>query len=361
MKARLFVPLILMSIVFLSACGEDMGSKATAVELVRPAKLVAALPFSADVLRQFPGTTEASSKSDLAFRVGGQLNELLAVPGKAYKKGALLAALDEAEYRNQLADRQAHFQLAQSQFKKMEKLLSKQFISPSEFDAAEAQLKAAEAALAIAKDNLQHTQLKAPFDGVVAHLQVENYQTIGANIVVMQFRSEGTMDVRFSIPESLLGQLDKSVDPTQICSSVRFVAYPIKAYTACFKEYDSNPDRLTRSYSIVYQLPSIAEFPVLPGMAVSVELDLGPYLSSGPSEAVLVPVEAVFQRTDQSMVWKLDEDMRVHQALVAVAGVEQGYLIIEEGLVAGDTVVAAGVSYLSEGLQVKPIIKERGL
>ncbi|WP_086934401.1 efflux RND transporter periplasmic adaptor subunit [Agarilytica rhodophyticola] len=357
------ITLVLMAIMLVNGCSKDTSEAIAARDIIRPAKILMAESFNKSGKRVYPGRVEASSKSDLAFRVGGQLKELHAVAGKRFKKGEILAALDESDYRNTLDDREAKYKFARSQFEKISELRKENYTSPTNVDEAEANLKEAEAALAIARDNLAYTQLVAPFNGIVAQVNIENYQVVNANQTVLQLNGDDSLDIRFSVPESLFGQVRK-IEPNEgesICAVVRFNAYPEKSYKACFKEFESIPDRLTSSYSVVHSMPQIEDFRVLPGMAVSVELDLSFILKNDERGGVLVPLEAVFEEGETTWIWTIDSDMRVHKTRVAVSKIEGAKLLVTEGLTAGDSFVAAGVSFLQEDMQVKPLAKERGL
>ena len=309
----------------------------------------------------YPGTIEASTKSDLAFRVGGQLKQLYAKPGMFFKKGDVLAELDDAEFVNQLADREAKYHLAKSQHAKINKLFKQKFASQTELDQSSANLKTAEAALSTAKDNLKYTKLRAPFDGQIALVNIDNFQTTQRNQPIIQFHNNELLDVRFSVPESLFASIRPLADASKFCLDVRFQSYPKKTYKACFKEFESVPDTMTRSYSAVHTMPRITDFLVLPGMAVSVELDLTGMLVDTASYKSMVPIEAVFQRDGQAKVWRVKETQEVEEVSVQTGSIHGQSIFISEGLEAGDAIVAAGVSYLQEGMKVRPIEKERGL
>lgn len=152
----------------LSACTDSMPvPEESATPTIRPAKIFTIDLRSGEFMRTFPGTLRSAKQSDLAFRVGGQLVELPAHAGMEVKKGDLLARLDDADFRNQLADWEAKHQLATTQYQKVEKLVSKNFATQSNLDEAAADLKAAKAALDLARDNLRYTELRAPFNGLI--------------------------------------------------------------------------------------------------------------------------------------------------------------------------------------------------
>ncbi|WP_049722033.1 efflux RND transporter periplasmic adaptor subunit [Gilvimarinus polysaccharolyticus] len=351
---------ILSTLCVLSGC-EQAASDSAPAEQVRPAKIVQAHSAQLNALRSFPGVTEATQHSELAFRVGGQLESLPAKPGMKFSAGDVLAQLDKSVYANNLADRQAKYDLAKSQYDKISALLAKNYTSDSAVEEAEANVRATKAALDDARDNLKYTTLKAPFNGVIAHVGVENHQTVAANQVILELQSVDTLDVRYSVPESLLGQIKPTVDPKDICAQVSFNAHPDHSYRACFKEYETNPDPVTRSYTVVHTMAHNQDFPALPGMAVTVNLDLTQFLVGDNIAGVLVPIEAVFEVTGQAYVWRVDSNQQVQRVPVTVGQVQGDYLYLLAGLNAGDSVVAAGVSYLHEGDKVRALVKERGL
>jgi Membrane-fusion protein len=142
-----------------------------------------------------------------------------------------------------------------------------------------------------------------------------------------------------------------------------FVLLPIrKTYSACFKEYESSADAHTRSYSVVLTMPQVDEFSALPGMAVTVSLDLSSLISDDAyARGMLVPLSAVFEEAEKTWVWKLNAAMQVEKTVVIVNRIENDQVLVEEGVSEGDLIVAVGVNFLQEGQAVKPLLKERGL
>lgn len=357
--------LIVSTGLFLNAC--DMAvPEATepAIEQARPAKIVPVLSAGVSALRTYPGTLEAFQKAELAFRVEGQLVERPAKPGLRVKKGDELARLDDAVYRNTVDEREARYGLAKIQYDQASKLLKQKLTSQLKQDQASAEMKSAKAALDQARDNLAYTRLLAPFDGVVARINVDNHQAIKAKEPIIQLQNDTLLDVHFSVPETLINQLKKVQDPNvldEYCGRVHFSKHPAKSYSACHKEHESVPDLLTRNYAAVFTMDEVPEFAVLPGMTVTIALDFSVLLPDGQANGLLLPLEAVFEKDGQKWVWRVDGEMRAHQVQVQVGRFEGQMLEITDGLSPDDQVIAAGVSYIRENMLVKALIKERGL
>ncbi len=360
MALRPFPLLVLVTTILVSACGDS--EQISAKPVARPAKILTVETGIGKILRTFPGTLRATQEAELSFRVSGKLIELPAQAGMRVKNGQLLGRLDDTDFRNELADREAKFQLAKAQHQKVAKLFEKSYASQSDLDNVIANLKAASAALKLAKDNLDYTELRAPFDGLIGHVAVENHQMVMAQARVLQLQSDGRLDVVLSVPESLITSMPHIEDPSDICVQVSFNTRPEKSYRACYKEHDSLPDTLTRSYTVVFSMPAIKDFPALPGMAVSVEIDLSDVIQDSPLRtAAWVPLGAVFEDAGKRFVWRLDDEMQVQRSEVQTGIIRDDLLQVTMGLSNGDRIVTSGVNRLREGMKVRELIKERGL
>jgi RND family efflux transporter MFP subunit len=349
----------------LTAC-EQAQQEPTAEQepLVRPAKIVPLTVNGASLKRTYPGTLEALQEAELAFRVSGQLMELPATSGGRVKQGDLLAKVDPTDFKNTVAERQARFELAQSQVERARVLLEKNLSSQTAFDQANAELKSARAALQQAKDNLRYTELKAPFDGLIARVDIENFQPVQAQKPIISLRSDDQLLIRFSLPETIIAQLRRIEDPAvidQICGEVRFTTHPNKSFRACHHKHESVPDPLTRNYTGWAVLDPITEFAALPGMSATMSLDLSPYLAEQNGHGVFAPVEAVFSEGAKQWVWAVGADMKAQRLEVIVGRIEGELIEITSDIDRDTRVIAAGVSFVREGMQVKPIVKQRGL
>ncbi len=330
-------------------------------ESVRPAIISEAVAMDGTSIRTFPALIEANKKSDLAFRVPGQLEKVTVKSGSRVKKGQLLAQIDSTDYQNAYDDRIARLNLAKTKFKQVTTLFKKRYASQAEVDAVTAQLKAAQVAVKQAKTNLTYTKLRAPFSGEISHVSIENFQFIQPQQTIVQLQNTKQLDVHFDIPETLIKSLRKSDQYKSLCGKVRLASDSNKEIKACYKEHDSVPDRATRSYPVLFSLKRPEGYNILPGMSVDIELDFAALELSADNKGLLVPVEAVFDENDEQWVWKVTENMRVAKTKVKVMGMVKDSIRIIEGLKLGDKVVSAGVSYLEEGQKIRPLIKERGL
>lgn len=344
----------------LVACGKDEQS--TAAPASRPVKLFLVEGGSEDAVRTFPGRVDAAQRAELSFRVPGRLKQILVKEGSAVEKGEVLARLDPADYEIILEDRQAAYDNASRNFERARDLVASGNISRTDFDQMEAQYRSASAALSQARKDLEYTVLNAPFTGRIAQRAVENFEEVQAKQTVFWLHNIDVLDVIIDLPESVVRSVsvnvpeDVSLGESPKLRPVRawatFEGRPEQKFPLTPREIATKADTQTRTYKATFTMEAPTNFPVLPGMSTSVELDLGYLL--GPTSAKWVPVRAVQADSGlQPRVWVLDAaSMTVEPREVTIGRMAGDMIEITAGLAGGEEVVAVGAPYLAEGMQV---------
>ncbi|SEL77783.1 RND family efflux transporter, MFP subunit [Atopomonas hussainii] len=362
---RTYQPLVaLLFPLLLTACGSDEAPPSA--EVVRPVKLISVADLSNSLVREFPARIQATQEAELSFRVSGELKELPVLQGQSVKKGDLIAALDPADYALKVKDRQATYDLARAQFQRMAKLVEREMVSRAEYDQKKAQLNSAEAALKMAKQELDYTRLRAPFDGVIAATFLDNFQVVQAKQPIATIQAGNRLDATFQVPENLLTSVRS--ERRGYHPQVRLDSAGGLLLDSVVKEFSTIPDTKTLSYQVTVSFEKPANLTALPGMSATVIVDFAKLYDN--SEApLLIPVEAVFSPdnsdADTQVVWVASTDaagvLRVNQRPVTVGPISGEGIQILDGLSAGEQVVAAGGRELHEGAAVKPWVRERGL
>lgn len=159
---------------------------AGALPAATPVSVAAVVQSSVATWDEFSGRLEAVERVDIRSRVAGSLQSVHFREGGLVKKGDLLLTIDPAPYAAdvdradaQLAAAQARVAQAKGENERSQRLWSEQAISRREFDEringqreADANLRAAQAALQTARLSLGYTQVRAPVSGRVGRLEV---------------------------------------------------------------------------------------------------------------------------------------------------------------------------------------------
>jgi RND family efflux transporter MFP subunit len=351
----------LLSVVTLGCSKESENTDK--VDVIRPVKLFQVQDPTAHNIRSFPAEVVANQGSYLAFRVSGELIEFPVRAGQTINRNDLLAKLDPEDFQLQYEQRKAQFELASAQLERVESLFKRSIATKAEFDQALANKQVSESAFKISKTNLENSELRAPFSGTVAKVFVKNFENIVAKQNILRLESRDIMDVVIYVPERLVARVKKDLD---YHPSVTFDGYPNKSYDLSIKEWDTQADPATLSYKVVFSLPIPKDFNLFEGMTGQVSIDLSK-ITEHHSNAITVPSSAVFssdteQLENNAYVWVFDPNTHtLSKRKVSVGNIFQDQIDITDGLKVGEQVVSAGVYHLSEGLKVKPWIKERGL
>ena len=334
---------------------------------IRPVKLYTVTAAQSNRVRSFPGTVVASDAADLSFRISGQLTFLVNREGQAVKQGQILARIDDRDAKNQLAERQAAFDLAVADEKRKKSLLAEGVLAQASYDKSLADLQGTRAALALARDNVQYTVLKAPFSGIISKVWLENYQFAQVRQTVMSIESRTNIDISFEVPEQLIVNVRDDAPQMNYKPEIRFSSDPDTVYRASYKENSSQVTRGSQTYTVILTMPRPGKINLLPGMAATVTVDFAVISTASTKDAsVMIPARAVVfpdhTNGQNPRVWRFaPESQTVHSVEVAVGTISDAGVAVLSGLQAGDQIVSAGHQQLAENQQVKPWIKERGL
>jgi RND family efflux transporter MFP subunit len=341
----------------LSGCTEP--EPPPVADVARPVKTFVVAGENAGGTRNFPARIEAAQRADLSFRVSGTVQELPVKEGDRLKEGDLVARLDPKDYQIVVNDRRATFSNAQKNYERGKELVGAGNISKMDFDRLEAEFKNAQAALDTAMQDLAYTELKAPFDGMVARRLVQRFEEVQAKQVIAVLQNVEQLEVKFHLPESIIRgvrasreQKDKAArEGVRVFAT--FVDQPGRQYPLVFKEISTKADAQTQTFEATYLMDQWEQGVVLPGMTASVTVDFGNYIDTGT--VVTVPVSAVVgdYKLDPQ-VWTVDETkMTVSPRTVKVGRMSGDGIEVLEGLEPGARIVTAGTPFLVDGMQVR--------
>lgn len=353
-------------IMLLAACSEPPPPEVK--EVARPAKLYTVTTTVGEQIRSFPGEVRATDQAELAFRVSGELIELPGTRGKKVSQGDLLARLDPADFQAALDQAQAQYDLAKAQYDRAAELVDRQLIARADYDQRLALMKVRQSDLTRARNNLDYTNIFAPFDGVVGRQLSENFESVAAGQIILILQTGKMIDVTIDVPESIVSRIDRDKatrEPRPV--QVRFDSTGTQTYDAYYKEHEAQADPATLTYKLTVSLPMPEDVNILPGMSATVLADLAPLFNQG-IEGVTVPIEAVFSAEEEPLdaefkyVWVVDPgSMRASRRAVKVGQLSGADIIVLEGLDEGDMIISAGVNAVQEDMLVRPMEREGGL
>lgn len=365
-QSCVFIIFIVLSI-FIAGCNSESG---TPVESPPPDVMVASvLSRSVRTWDEFNGRVRAIQTVELRPRVSGYINRIAYKEGSEVKPGDLLFVIDPRPYRDALHRAQAELErarsaasLAQSKTEHVHALFAKQAISREEFNGRKndfnqtaAEVRAAKAAVATAKLNLNFTEVRAPIAGRVsrAYLTAGNLARADQSMLTTLV-SQDPMYVYFDCDEHSFLRYKKFAlknDHENTIYSVRIGLADEEGFphhgTVDFFDNQLNPATGTIRVRAVVPNPDRL---LTPGLHARVQLQ-----GSDELPVLLIDAKAILTDQDRKYVYVLREGDKAFRRDITLGRQIDGLRIVQSGLDTTDKVVVIGAQKIfHDGMIVKP-------
>jgi RND family efflux transporter MFP subunit len=398
---RVFVKPLLASLLaaapLLPACSSgDAKTKDTSAAggTVRPAISITPVAAVEQPIARFiraTGTLMAEDQADVAAETPGRVVAAPIERGTPVAEGAELIRISPTEADAQLKEAEANaaqiearlgltagtpldidkvpevqtakasYDLAQSEFTRIQSLLDQRVVSQSEYDQRRTQaeaarqqyeaarnaaaqqyqsLQAARARVALARKAFADTVVRAPFAGAVAQrlVSVGDYVTRGMKVAVVV--RVNPLRVQLTVPEQFVAAVATA-------SPVNFEvdAYPGRQFEGKVRYVSPALQAEQRALTIEASVPN-PRGELKPGFFATARIEL-----PSKTPGVLVPASAVQTTSGTSRVYVVNGD-HVEERIVTTGQPVGDLVEITKGLKAGERVGTTNVAQLADGLKV---------
>lgn len=330
-------------------------------EDIRPVRAIVLTASNVDINSEFSGEVRARVESRLAFRVPGKITVRKVDPGTIVKKGQVLMQLDPQDLRLSQAQAKAGLRaaettrdLAKAELKRYQELRVKNFVSQavldeklSAFNAAQANVDAAQAGYFGQSNQAGYATLVADIDGVVTQVDAEVGSVVSPGTPVVRVAKTTEKEIVIALPEDKVETMRKVEDVT-----VRMWANPSVIIPGKIREVSPIAEAATRTYAVKVSIPDTATDVKL-GMTANVQ-----FSSTTAQPMIRVPLTALFHEKNTTSVWVV-ENSAAKLVPVQVGGTAGNEVVLVGGVKPGQTVVTAGVNLLKQGQKVKILAAER--
>ena len=295
------------------------------------------------------GSVVAFKGTVVSAEADGIVREILFEGGTMVKAGAELVRLDVDIEQAQLRAAEAAADWARISFKRAKDLIVNKSIPQADFDSADVALRQANAQVDNLKAIIARKTVRAPFTGKLGIRNINVGQFLNKGNPVVSLQALDPVYVEFSLPQQRLGDLTEGLEV-----AVSSDAYPGQQFTGKVTAINPEIDPATRSVRVQATLAN-GNGRLRPGMFVSANLILA------HSEKVLfIPATAVIHAPFGDAVFVIGEGeaagetkpLVVRQQQVRLGTRQGDFVMVTEGVKAGDRIVSAGVFRLRAGASV---------
>ena len=357
--AAVIVVLVVVLLTGGGAFGSPLPVRLTPATMVSPARAGAMLVAS--------GYVVAQRKAAVASKGTGRLVYLGFVEGDRVRAGQVIARIEDADVKAQLAQAQANVEVSRAELHDAERSLARErlladsgFSSQASLDAAEARyqrvqagIASAGAAVEAAQVALENTVIRAPFDGTVLTKNADVGEVVAplaasafSKSAVVTIADLGSLQVEADVAESNL----EAVGMGQACEIV-LDAYPDVRYPGVVAKIVPTADRAKATVQVKVAFRSY-DARVLPEMSAKVHfLPRASRVAADTQALLMVPSSAVAERNGRSVVFVVQQSRAAE--VPVVTGRQLGSSVaIREGLRPGALVVDSVGARLRSGVKV---------
>ena len=317
------------------------------------------------------GTVEAYSTVSVKTQITGELTGVYFKEGDDVRKGQLIFTLDkrplEAELnraQSNLAKDEAAAANARLQQKRYEALVKAGVVSKEQYDQLESSAQAADAAVAAdkaavenAKVQLIYCSIYSPINGRTGNLIVHQGNMIKANDVpaLVNINQVEPIYVSFTVPQQYLAEVKQYARGGNL---------PVEAVIPGVTGKDARGPVRGKLSFIDNQVDSTTGTIKLKGVFVNGDRRLWPgqfvdtYLTlKTQPNALVIPSQAIQNGQQGTFVYVIKDDNTVEARTITTSDTEQqGEVIVQKGLAAGERIVTDGQLRLVPGskVQIKP-------
>jgi RND family efflux transporter MFP subunit len=328
------------------------------------------------------GYVVARTKASVSSKITGRLEYLGVEEGSVVEAGEVIARLESADYAAALAQREAEVATARAALVEAETerdqlvrdmarakdLQTRGLASDQEAEQLEAQLatsearvgrfaaqvRAADAAVGVARANLGNTYIRAPFGGTVLRKDAEVGEVVapvatGSGLTrgaVVTMADLETLEVEVDVNEAYIARV-RSDQP----ATIELDAYPNSEFRGRVRQIVPTADR--QRATVLVKVSILERDPrILPEMGATVEfLEEDAAAESTSPPRLFVPAAAVRDESGRQVVWVVSGG-RVERREVEAGPVSGERREIRSGLTGGELVVIAGSDGLEDGMRV---------
>lgn len=286
------------------------------------------------------GTVQANEIVDLRSEISGKIVDIHFEEGRSVTAGQLLLKINDSELQAQRRRAQFQLSLAEQREERQQRLLERGGISQEEYDAIVNEVNVLRAEIDLVDAQIEKTEIRAPFDGVVGLKYVSTGSFISSDTQIATLNDINPVKIDFSVPERYSTSVEPG-DRLQFDVQGRDSSFTGEVYAV-----EPRIDRQTRTLQI-RAVSDNSDQLLIPGAFASIELIL-----DSVDNALMLPTIAVIPDMNRQKVF-LYRNGEVEEVSVTTGLRTESSVRITDGVAPGDTVLTTGLLQVRPGMPVE--------
>jgi membrane fusion protein (multidrug efflux system) len=343
MRNPAFLTLLSFTLPLFAACSEEPQDRATAgwggtAKVVTQRIELRSLVDEIEAL----GTASANESVEIRPRVSSLVTRILFEEGQFVEQGSLLVELENSEIVAGLALAEASLSESRSLYNRSKELESTRAISASNLEALLAQVKVDEANVEAARAKLSHTRIRAPFSGRIGLRRVSPGSFVNTDTVITTLDDVSVIKLDFSVPETFVNVVRQGMNIV-----AHSLVFPDRDFSGTVASIDTRLDPVSRAVEVRAIIPNTDGL-LKPGMFMTVDLQ------RDRGDVLMAPEQAIVPEGSRQYVFVVTAGL-AEKRQVRLGRRIPGFVVISDGLSAGESVVTEGTHKVRDGTQVESL------
>lgn len=298
--------------------------------------------------KKFIAEVEAINSVDIVPQVSGYLEKILFEDGAFVEQGKDIFLIEQRKYKADLQSAEATVKQLKNDYNRILSLHKSRDISDRERDLAESNLEQGEAALDLARLNLEYTEIKAPISGRIGKALVTTGNLVTPNTPhLARIVQTDPIRIVFSVSDKeRINFLQATADSEDVTVDIALPTGEVRTVPVqnIFSGNEVNAGTATVP---VYVDLANEDNMLLPGNYVDIYVHLGK-----KQEALLVPQVALSADVNGSYVMTIDANGIAHQTYIRLGDVIDDKQVVLSGLNGDEQVIIQGLQKVGNGTAV---------
>jgi membrane fusion protein, multidrug efflux system len=360
-----------MSLIVLTGCGGAAGNASSpAANGSSPAAAASAAPLlisPEDVLTvrnntlasgpSITGSVQPERRADLRAEVSAIVLSVLKENGDPVKRGDLIVRLDDTSIRESLVAAEASaraadqaYEQAQRQYQRLVSLREKGMVSTQQVEDAEIRRNTAQSdretartRVVSSRQQLERTEVRAPFDGIVSDRKVSAGDTAQVGKELVKVIDPHSLRFEGLVSADSIGEVEAGQRVT-----FRVHGFADREFLGTITRVNPAANATTRQVEVLVAFADQKQRPEVAGLYAE------GHIETRHTAALTVPATAVVREGDHTFAWRLKD--RTLQKVALNLGDKDprtGEFILKGGVAEGDTLLRYPSSTLIDGQAVQ--------
>ncbi len=286
------------------------------------------------------GITLPNEEVNLSFETSGKVVGIYFKEGTHVKKGQLLAKVNDEQLQAQLKRLTSQLKLAEDRVYRQSALLKKDAVSQEAYEIVRTDLSTLQAEIDMVKAQINLTELRAPFDGIIGLRQISIGAYASPSTQVSKLTCITPLKVEFSVPERYSSQIKDGL-PLEFSIDGSLKAYKAKVYAS-----ESSINTNTHTLTVRALYPN-SDGKLLAGRYASIQLT-----KNEINDAIAIPSQAIVPEMGKDKVFLYKSGKATPVEITTGIRTESQVQVLE-GVNVGDTLIISGTLQLRTDLPVK--------